>query len=155
MLKPFRRVGLLLGSERLMAAALTRSYSKHKAGGSLRSFTSVPQILPLHMWRKINTFCFPCPVSLPSFCSVSPLLCLTHMRVYKHEPLWISAHRDRIWEWFPSPLPFEPASQTVKSGSFPKKKGHAGFSCWYGFNLSIPAVEAGPSHCSLWTITPP
>lgn len=48
------------------------------------------------------------------------------MRVYKHEPLWISAHKDRIWEWFPSPLPFEPASQTVKSGSFPKERATQG-----------------------------
>lgn len=136
-----------------MAAALMRSNSKHEAEGSVHSFTRVPQILPLHMWRKINTFCFPCPVSLPSF-----LLCLSHMRVYKHEPLWISAQRDRIWEWFPSPLPFEPASQTVKSGSIPKKKGHAGVSsavlcCMSVDSVSTSASQQGkqsPPHCSVW-----
>lgn len=62
----------------------------------------------------------------------------------------------RIWERFPSPLPFEPASQTVKSGSFPKygaMQGSALFCCWFWLHVYIQAAAELPYSLIVHTTT--
>lgn len=126
MSKSFRRLVLLSVSTHYRQLLCQGPFPITKQEETSAPFTRVPQMLPLHMWRKIKTFCFPRPRSRPSLCSVSPLLALSHMRVYKHKPLWISVHTGRIWE-IPLTSPFwtciTDSEKWLLSQKKPKTKG--------------------------------